>query len=97
MAFEAGQYFHLNANSATAIVLSTTACTLGNVNLNTAGGSSNVCTIYDGITTAGTVVAVIDMTQVTSGSRLFAIMLKTGCCVVLNGGASAGDITIGIH
>jgi hypothetical protein len=88
---------HLNASSATAVTLAGTASQtalgcLRRVTINTAGAASNTLTLYDSFDTSGTVIAVIDTTVVTG--REYRLVFSRGLAAVLNGGATAADLTV---
>ncbi len=83
-------YTNLAANATT--VIRTGPGVLHNVNINTKGGSSNVITIYDGVSTAGTKIATIDST-VTYGPLNFDVTFLTGLTVVIGTGTAA-DVTV---
>jgi hypothetical protein len=86
------KYYNLAVSSATPVVLKYGPGTLDRVIINKKGASGNTLTIYDN-TSAFTVVAAID-TETTIGSLNYGIDLYTGLTIVLNGGASAADVTI---
>ena len=83
-------FLHANANTAGAAV-KTGAGTFHGVTINTKGATSNLLTIYDGISTGGTVIAVIDTTS-TPGLWEFDVQFLVGLFYVLAAGTPA-DIT----
>lgn len=86
-----GKYTYVPAGTATTVV-STVACTLIGIVINTKGASSNLLTIYDNTAGSGTVVGVID-TTVATGFLRYGCILKTGCTVKSTTGTGA-DLTI---
>lgn len=62
------------------------------VTVNTKGGTGNTLTIYDGISTSGDVIAIID-TATSLGTFLYDIACLVGLHVVLAGGTPA-DLTL---
>ena len=86
------QPFHIAANSAGAVI-KTGRGQLGEVTINTKGATSNILTLYDGLTTGGTVIGIID-TTVAVGTFLYDVRFETGLFYVLAGGTAA-DLTIG--
>ena len=86
------QPFHIAANSA-GDVIKTGRWQLGEVTINTKGATSNILTLYDGLTTGGTVIGIID-TTVAVGTFLYDVRFETGLFYVLACGTAA-DLTIG--
>jgi len=92
---ESCPYARLTANSATPVVIAGAGQgTLITVNVNSKGAAGNICTIYDDITnTSGHEMAIIDTTVPTAG-LVYDAAFTRGLCAVLNGGATAADITV---
>lgn len=84
--------FHIAANS-TGALIKTGRGQLGEVTINTKGATSNLLTLYDGLSTAGTVIAIID-TTIAVGTFLYDVRFETGLYYVLAAGTAA-DLTIG--
>lgn len=87
-------YLHITALSAGAAVKSGPG-TLHSVNINTKGTAANTLTLYDGTSTAGAVIAVIDTTA-NVASIPYDIQFLVGLFYVCATGG-AGDITISWH
>jgi hypothetical protein len=66
---------------------------LGSVAVNTIGSGGNVLTIYDGLSTSGKVIAVVDTTKNTVSDLDYDIVTATGLWYTLLGGVAA-DLTI---
>lgn len=75
------------------IVISDKATNLGSVIINTAGASSNILTIYNGLVAAGDIVAIIDTTSANLPERDYFTSMPAGITVVMGTGTAA-DITI---
>lgn len=86
------EYTHISANTAGVQVGPAGTIRLHAVNINTKGAASNVLTLYDGTSTAGTVVAAFD-TTVSFGTFQYNITVKVGLFAVLATGTPA-DLTI---
>lgn len=83
-------FFHLNALTAGTLI-KTGYGLLNGVQVNSHGTAANLLTIYDGISTGGNVIAVIDTTV--QDSFLYNVAFNTGLFIVSAAG-TAGDITI---
>lgn len=84
-----GTYTHFSAAGAKTIAGANGGATLGVVNVNK-GVASAVLTIYDGTSTSGTVVAVIDASA--TGSYLYGARCNNGIHAVL--ATADADVTI---
>lgn len=82
-------YNHISSNATT--LVNTGAGVLSNISINKAGASSNIATIYDGISAAGTVIAIIDTT--TARSIPYTVAYTVGLCIVTSTGTAA-DLTV---
>jgi hypothetical protein len=88
-AFSAGNYAHVTTAQA-GTLLSPVPCVLANVTINTA--ATQTLTIYDGLSSGGTVVAVVtNATTVFPETLNFNVQLKVGLFIVSTG---TGDLTI---
>jgi hypothetical protein len=85
------QYTHVNGLTAGTQIGPTGSIRLHAVSVNTKGATSNLLTIYDGVSTAGTVVAVIDTTA-QPVTLVFDVSLLVGLFIVLAAGTAA-DLT----
>jgi hypothetical protein len=83
-------YTHINSN--TSATVKSGAGVLYSVAINTKGASSNTITLYDGTSSAGTVIATIDTTANVQ-SILYNVAFTTGLYYVVQTG-TAGDLTI---
>jgi hypothetical protein len=83
-------YKHINSN--TSAIVKSGAGVLYSVAINTKGASSNTITLYDGLSSAGTVIATIDTTANTQ-SILYNVAYSTGLFFQTQTG-TAGDFTI---
>lgn len=72
--------------AATTTLVKTGSGTLSQLNVNT-GGAGSIATIYDGLTAAGTVMAIVD--TATRGVLPLNVNFVTGLCVVTSGGSPA--------
>lgn len=84
-------YKHIAALSTGASIKATPG-TLHTITINTKGATSNLLTVYDGTSTAGTVIAAVD-TTVTYGTLTFDVDFTVGLFYVLAAGTAA-DITV---
>lgn len=82
---------HITSNATTAAL--TGAGVLHTFCINKVGSSSNVATVYDSLSAAGTVIAVIDTTGAGNGCYQYDVALSTGLTVVTATG-TAGDYTV---
>ena len=86
-------YTHINANTTgTQVGPASANVTLHAVTINSKGATANLLTIYDGTSTGGTVIAVVD-TTVTFGTLVYDVVTTNGIFVVLAAGTAA-DLTI---
>lgn len=85
------QYTHLAALNAGLQVGPVGTIRLHAVSVNTKGVTANLLTIYDGTSTAGTVVAIVDTTA-QPVTLTFDVVLQVGLFVVLAAGTAA-DLT----
>jgi hypothetical protein len=83
-------YAHVNANSS-GVAIKAGGGTFHGVTINTKGATANLLTIYDGTSTSGAVIAVIDTTA-TVGQLQFDIQFLNGLFYVLAAGTAA-DLT----
>lgn len=83
-------YAHISTNATT--VVKSGAGSLHSITINSKGASANIATIYDGISTAGTVVGIIDTTAA-SQNFLYDVALTAGLTIVTSTGTAA-DITV---
>lgn len=81
---------HVNALGTTTV--KSGAGVLYSVIINTKGAGSNTATLYDGLSAAGTVIAIIDTTGA-AGELRYGLRFTTGLTVVLAVGTAA-DLTI---
>jgi hypothetical protein len=90
--YQSHSYQNVNANGTTTI--KSGAGTLVRILWNKKGASSNLCTIYDNTSAAGTVIASIDTTSVIPGtSEQCDLAFATGLTIVLATG-TAPDLTL---
>ena len=82
-------YTRISTNTTT--VVKSGAGTLKSININTAGASANVATVYDNTAGSGTVIAVIDTTA--KGTHHYDIAFGTGLTIVTATGTAA-DLTV---
>lgn len=85
------QYTHIAANTAGVQVGPAGTIKLHAIAVNTKGATANLLTVYDGTSTAGTVVAIIDTTA-QPVTLTFDTVLNTGMFIVLAAGTAA-DLT----
>lgn len=83
-------FTHIGANTASTVVQSTPGI-LHTLVINTKGGSGNTVTIYNGTSTSGTVIAVVD-TNATLIQHTYDVGV-TALTIAMTGGTTA-DITI---
>lgn len=65
---------------------------LHSVTINTKGASASVTTVYDGIDTSGTVIAIIDSLNL-SGPFVYDVSFHVGCYLTITG---AADVTVAV-
>lgn len=89
-----GTYLHVNTLTAAAgaVVSPNPGAVLQRVVINTVGSAANVLTIYDGQSTSGKVIAVVNTTNASIPSLDFGVVTANGIWYTLLTGA-AGDIT----
>lgn len=85
-------YRNLAANGTT--LIRTGPGILHSITINDAGASSNVCTVYDGLSASGTVIATIDTAAATTPvTLLYDVQFNTGLTIVIATGTAA-NITV---
>ena len=88
------QYSHINALTA-GVQVKPGAGTLHGVTINSKGATANLLTLYDGTSTAGAVIAVLDTTA-NVGQVAYDVSFTGGLFAVLAAGTAA-DLTIAFH
>ena len=84
-------FSNLLANATT--LVKTGSGLLHGITINNAGASSNTCTVYDGLSAAGTVIATIDTVELNGRNLLYDVHFVTGLTIVIGTGTAA-DITV---
>ena len=87
----ANNYTRLNSNTV-GVAITTQPCQLYAVTINSKGATANILTLYDGTSTGGTVIAVIDTTA-NVGTLFYKLECRTALFVALATGTAA-DVTI---
>jgi len=82
-------YARIATNASTAVKVGQGA--LHTISVNKVGAAANVCTVYDGLSAAGTVIAAVDTTA--RASILYDVVFNIGLFIVTATG-TAGDITV---
>lgn len=85
------EFVHLAANAET--LVKTGAGVLHSITINTAGASSNLVTVYDGTSTAGAVIAIINSTIAQAPIRMYDTKFSVGLYIAIATG-TAPDITV---
>ena len=89
--FSGHKYLHMNTNSTKVIANDGNGGILCRVTINKAGASSNTLSIYNGLSSSGDLIAVIDTTIV--GNKEYDVACDAGICAIMATGTAA-DVTI---
>jgi len=89
-----GKYSNFAATTAGTQIKTGTGLFLG-WSINTAGtGGANLFTLYDGTSTAGSVIGIFSTAATTIPLKPNAVAFKTGLFLVLTGTSTSGNVTI---
>lgn len=84
-------YAHMNSNATN--VIKRSPGNLASVTINTKGATSNLLTLYDGLDSSGTVIAVIDTTANVGFVDFAGLVFQIGLTAILAAGTAA-DVTV---
>lgn len=84
-------YSNLLANATT--LLKTGQGLLHSIVINNAGAASNLCTVYDGLSASGIVIATIDTVELNGRVLLYDVHFTVGLTIVIGTGTAA-DLTV---